>query len=73
LRPRRQIVQLVGREVPALPAADGNLRAENDSKPASAKSVQYYIARAFGDRLLEVRAATKTLVASFAPEDESVV
>jgi hypothetical protein len=57
LKPRRQAVRLLGREIPVIPAADGTLRAEDDGKPASAKSVQSYVARAFGDRLAEARAA----------------
>jgi hypothetical protein len=44
------------------------LRAEDDGKPASAKSVQSYIARAFGDRLDEVRDAMDALAASLPPE-----
>jgi hypothetical protein len=50
LKPRRQTVRLLGRDIPVLAAADGTLRAEDDGKPASGKSVQSYIARAFGDR-----------------------
>jgi hypothetical protein len=55
LKPRRQTVHLLGRDIPVLAADDGALRAEDDGKPASAKSVQAYIARAFGDRLAEAR------------------
>jgi hypothetical protein len=33
------------------------LRAEDDGKQASARSVHSYIARAFGDRLADARAA----------------
>jgi hypothetical protein len=39
LRERRETVQLLGREIPVLPAPDGTLRAEDDGKPSSAKSV----------------------------------
>jgi hypothetical protein len=55
LKPQRRIVLLLGREVPVLPASDGALRADDGGKPASAKSVETYIVRAFGDRLTEVR------------------
>ncbi|HEY3848938.1 MAG TPA: hypothetical protein VGL95_17680, partial [Acetobacteraceae bacterium] len=55
LRPRRQTVHLLGRHIPMLATEDGTLRAEDDGKPASAQSVASYIARAFGDRLDEVR------------------
>jgi hypothetical protein len=69
LTPRRQMIRLLGREVPVLPAADGTLRADDDGKPASAKSVQSYIARAFGDRLLEARAAMEAVAASISPDE----
>lgn len=52
-----------------LTAADGVLRAEDDGKPASARGVQSYIARAFGDWLGEARAAMESLAASL-PRDE---
>ena len=52
-----------------LAAGDGTLRAEDDGKPASAKSVQSYITRAFGERLAEARAAMESLAVSLAPED----
>ncbi len=69
LKPRRQTVRLLGRDIPVLAADDGTLRAEDDGKPASAKSVQSYIARAFGDRLGEARAAMEALAASLPPEE----
>jgi len=69
LKPQRQTVRLLGRDIPVLPADDGTLRAEDDGKPASAKSVQSYIARAFGNRLGEARAAMEILAASLAPEE----
>jgi hypothetical protein len=69
LKPRRQIIRLLGREVPVLAAPDGTLRAEDDGKPASSKSVHTYIARAFGDRLPEVRAAMEGLAAALSPEE----
>jgi hypothetical protein len=47
-----------------LAADDRTLRAEDDGKPASGKSVESYIARAFGDRLGEARAAMEALAAS---------
>ena len=69
LRERRQTVHLLGREIPVLPAPDGTLRAEDDGKPSSAKSVAAYVARAFGDRLAEARAAMEHLATSL-PTDE---
>jgi len=69
LKPGVQIVRLLGREVPVLAAADGTLRADDNGKPASAKSVQTYIARAFGDRLAEVREAMEAVAASLPPKE----
>jgi hypothetical protein len=69
LKPQRQTVRLLGRDIPVLAAADGTLRAEDDGKPGSDRSVQSYIARAFRDRLAEARAAMDTLAASLPPEE----
>ena len=69
LKPKRQTVRLLGRDIPVLAANDGTLRAEDDGKPASAKSVESYIARAFGDRLGEARGAMEALAASLPPEE----
>jgi hypothetical protein len=56
-------------DIPVLTEGDGTLRAEDDGKPASAKSVASYIVRAFGDRLGEARAAMEGLAASLPPEE----
>jgi hypothetical protein len=69
LKPKRQTVRLLGRDIPVLAADDGTLRAEDDGKPASARSVHSYIARAFGDRLADARAAMEGLAASLPPEE----
>ncbi len=69
LKPRQQTVRLLGRDIPVLAAGDGTLRAEDDGKPASAKGVQSYIVRAFGDRLGDARAAMEGLAASLPPEE----
>jgi hypothetical protein len=69
LKPRVQTVRLLGRDIPVLPGADGQLNAEVGGKPASAKSVQSYVACAFGDRLAEARAAMEALAASLPPEE----
>jgi hypothetical protein len=69
MKPQRQTVHLLGRDIPVVLANDGSLRAEDDGKPASDKSVQSYITRAFGDRLAEVRAAMEALAASLPPEE----
>ena len=69
LKPHRQTVRLLGRDIPVLPAGDDTLRAEADGKPASDKSAASYIARAFHDRLPEVRAAMERLAASLLAEE----
>jgi hypothetical protein len=69
LKPRRRTVLLLGRDIPVLAAGDGTLRAEDDGKPASDKSVQSYITRAFGDRLSDAREAMAALAASLPPEE----
>ena len=69
LKPQRQVVRILGRDVAVLPADDGTLRADDKGKPASARSVQSYIAKAFGDRLGEARAAMEALAASLPPEE----
>ena len=72
LKPRTQTVRLLGRDIPVLPVADGTLRAEDDGKPASARSVQNYIARGFGDRLAEARAAMEALAADSSDRERSI-
>jgi hypothetical protein len=62
LKPHVQTIGLLGGEVLVVVAADGTLRAEADGKPASAMSVQTYIARAFGNRRPEVRSHAGSLV-----------
>jgi hypothetical protein len=55
LKPKRQVVRLLGRDVPVLPADDGTLRADDNGKPASARGVRSYMMRAFGERLDDAR------------------
>ena len=69
LRGQRETVRLLGQEIPVLPAPDGTLRAKDDRKPSSTKSVAAYVARAFGDRLAEARAAMEHLAASLPPDE----
>jgi hypothetical protein len=63
------MVRLLGRDIPVLTADDGTLRTEDDGEPASATSVQSYIAWAFGDRLGEARVALEALATSLPPEE----
>jgi hypothetical protein len=69
IKPQRQVVRLLGRDVPVVPADDGTLRADDNGKPASARGVASYIAKAFGDRLGEARDAMEVLAASSPPEE----
>ena len=69
LKPKVQTVRLLGRDIPVLASDDGTLHADDGGKAAPAKSVQSYIARAFGDRLGEARAAMEALAASLPPEE----
>ena len=68
-RARLKTVRVLGREIPVVPAADGTLRAAEDGKPASSRSVAGYVARAFGERLAEERAAMEELAASLPREE----
>jgi hypothetical protein len=69
LKPRRQTVHLHDRDIPVIATADGALSAEDEVKPASAKSVQSYIARAFGDRRGEARTTMEALAALLPPDE----
>src|SRR3954465_11254286 len=62
-------VRLLGRTVPAIRTADGIRAMEKDFRPASAASVERYLASKFGDYLDEVRAAMEQLAASLSPEE----
>ena len=62
-------VRLLGRTVPAIRTPDGVRAIEKDSRPASAASVERYLASKFGDHLDEVRAAMERLSASLSPEE----
>ena len=53
LKPRVQIVRLLGRDIPATQADDGTFLVADTNKPATPNGVQGYIARAFGNRLTE--------------------
>jgi hypothetical protein len=50
-------VFLLGKEIRLLPNADGELRAADGEKPADPLAVQRYLAKAFGNRLDEIRSA----------------
>jgi hypothetical protein len=59
-------VRLLGREVPVSRSSDGGLLLAAHDAPAA---VRAYFARAFGDRLGEVRAAMEALAAPLPPEE----
>jgi hypothetical protein len=69
LNPKMQVVRLLGRDIPVLPATDGTPRANEKGKPMSATGARAYIARAFGDRLGEVRSEMAALAASLPPDE----
>ena len=50
-------------------AGDGTLRVDDGGRPASARGARAYLARAFGERLAEVRAAMAGLASSLPPEE----
>jgi hypothetical protein len=62
-------VRLLGREIEVAEAEGGAVVALDKGRPASSKGVQSYLARAFGDRLGEVRAAMEDLAASLSPDE----
>src|SRR6476469_9622310 len=65
----RRTVLLLGREIPVTETAEGLLAAEPDGRPAPPGAVEAYVARAFGKRLDEVRAAMEALAARRPPEE----
>jgi hypothetical protein len=62
-------VRLLGWTIPAIRTPDGIRAMEKDSRPASAASVERYLASKFGDHLDEVRAAMEQLAASLSAEE----
>jgi hypothetical protein len=68
--PRRDAVRLLGREIALTHDADGVVLADaGDTTPAPAAPVAAYLAKAFGTRLPEVRAAMEALAARHPPEE----
>ncbi len=64
----RDTAWLLGREVPLAHDADGVVLADaGGGKPAPAAPVAAYVAKAFGDRLAEVRSAMEELAGRFEP------
>ncbi len=63
-------VMLLGREITVVTDPDGTLRAADpEGLPAPADPVRQYLARAFGARLEEARAAMQALAARLQPDE----
>lgn len=62
-------IRLLGREIPVSRSDSGSLLAAHDERPQPPAAIKNYIARAFGDRLGEVRAAMAALAASMPPDE----
>jgi len=69
IKPQNRTIRLLGKDIPVLPADDGTLRADDNGRPASARSVASYIAKAFGDRLNEAISAMEALAGMLPPEE----
>jgi hypothetical protein len=65
---RRQ-VRLLGKDIPVTGAGGTILAAGSDGTPAPAAPVHAYLARAFGDRLDDARAAMQALAVSMPPDE----
>jgi hypothetical protein len=67
LKPDLTVIVLLGREIPVLLHEDGTHRANEKGKPMAAQGCRTYIARAFGDRLGEVRSEMAALAGLLPP------
>jgi hypothetical protein len=67
---KQDTAELLGRKIRLTHDKDGVVLADDgDGKPSSAKPVEAYVAKAFGDHLAEVRTAMEQLVARYEPEE----
>ena len=63
-------ITLLGRQVPVASLPDGTIFAADEAgAPAPAEPIRAYLARAFGPRLADVRAAMEALAARHAPDE----
>jgi hypothetical protein len=62
-------VFLLGKNIRLLPNADGELRAADGDQPADPATVQRYLAKAFSDRLDEMREAMEELASRYEPAE----
>jgi len=62
-------VLLLGKTIRLVPTEDGALRAADIDQPTDHTSVERYLAKAFGDRLTEVRSAIEQLARTLSPQE----
>jgi hypothetical protein len=68
-RPAEGTARLLGKTIRLTRDGDGVVLAEGGGKPAPAGPVRAYVAKAFGDRLGEVRRVMEELAARYEPEE----
>ncbi|MBB5694107.1 hypothetical protein [Muricoccus pecuniae] len=67
---KRETVRFLGRDIPITHDEDGVVLADaGDGRPAPAAPPRAYVAKAFGTRLEEVRAAMRDLALSLEPDE----
>ena len=66
---RKDTAQLLGRKIRLTHDKDGVVLADDGGRPSPAKLVEAYVAKAFGDRLAEVRKAMESLAARYEPQE----
>lgn len=67
---RQETAELFGRRIRLTHDKDGVALADDGSgKPASAKSVEAYVVKVFGDHLADVRKAMEALASRFEPQE----
>jgi hypothetical protein len=69
LKPDLTVIVLLGRGIAVLLHEDGTHRANEKGKPMAAQGCRTYIARAFGDRLEEVRSEMAAFAALLPPDE----
>lgn len=62
-------VLLLGKEIRLLPNDDGELRAADGDQPADPGAVHRYVAKAFGNHLVDVRTAMVELAGRYEPAE----
>ena len=67
--PSHEQVWLLGRQIPRMMTAHGEIRAVVNGNPVSVSWVNWYLERAFGDNLGEVRATMEAVIATIPPDE----